>query len=105
MITNPLLLNSVINWRLEIEKNDPIGYITENTRKERNFVTNWDKHYLGFNSITQRELDLVCKHANEWFKALDLPYYVGNSMGEIYPGTAPQRDMFESNRSSRNETM
>ena len=89
MKTDPHLLATVITWRIAVAEAEFI-----NNHKpfcedmKRNTVLDWDMTYLGFNSVSQYELDLVCEHANNWFQALGLPQRVHNSMGEIRPSKA-----------------
>ena len=95
MITCPSLLTTVIKWRLALEDGEFIEFRNTNWNNQpRNTIAYWCEDYLAFNSITQYELNLVCQHTNNWFKALDLPYRVGNSMGEIKSGLIPQRKLF-----------
>ena len=53
----------------------------------------YTRTYLGFNQISQQELNAICDAANLYYTQMDSPLRISNSMGELIPGLAPQRKL------------
>ena len=47
--------------------------------------TDYTKHYLGFGSISQKELDALCQLANTYLCDYTSGKFISNQMGEIIP--------------------
>jgi hypothetical protein len=69
--TNNLVL--VMKWREAIEKEDFVE------------SKNYTRNYMGFDKISQKELDSLCRAANEGFKLKGSNLRVANHMGEVCP--------------------
>ena len=70
-----------IEWREAIQSEEMIE------------APNYRKDYLGYSSISQKELNIICEIANDYWKKMDSPLRIGNSMGEIIPGFNFQRSL------------
>ncbi len=57
--------------------------LENNTMKEKRA---YNKTYMGYNSVSQDELDLICEVANKVAVFYDIEHRMGNSMGELRPG-------------------
>ena len=53
---------------------------------------NWSRNYLGFDSITQQELDTLALLANGFLINYRDGFLLGNSMGEIIPGKMQSKE-------------
>jgi hypothetical protein len=63
----------VLIWRMSIEEPEFIS------------APNYRKDYMGFESISQKDLTLICTAVNRFFSTLDSSLRVTNVMGEIRP--------------------
>lgn len=63
-------LRSALQWRDDVERSELI------------------KKCLGFDLITQRELDAICAAANMFYKIMGSPLRITNRMGELIPARA-----------------
>lgn len=67
-------LQKALRWRDDVEDGEMIE--SHNYRKE----------YMGFNKISQKELNAICEAANCYYSLMGSSLRIGNSMGELKPG-------------------
>ncbi len=63
-----------LQWREDVESGEMIE------------ARNYDKTYMGFGEVSQKELDAICKAINVFYAEMGSRLRIHNSMGELRPG-------------------